>query len=116
MLMGQQLGMSQQCALAIQKASCILNCIKSSIASRSFSPSTLLTGDATWSTASSSGSPAQEIRRAVGFSSEEGQENGQRAGVHLPWNKAETVEVVQPAEAKAPGTPYCILSICTGGL
>lgn len=57
MLVGGILNMSQQSVLTVQKANCILGCIKRSVAGMSrwgFCPSTRSLWDPTWSAASSS--------------------------------------------------------------
>ena len=56
-------------------------------------------------------SSAQERHGPVGAGPEEGHKNDQRDGTPLLWGKAERVGVVQPGEEKAPGRPYCSLSI-----
>jgi len=45
---------------------------------------------------------------------EEGPKNDQRAGTPLPRGQAERAGAVQPREEKAPGRPYCGLSVLTG--
>jgi len=47
---------------------------------------------------------------------EEGHKNDQRDGTPLLRGKAERVGAVQPGEEKAPGRPYCGLSVLKGGL
>ena len=59
------------------------------------------------------GSPPQERFGPVRVVTKEGHENDQRAGTSVLWRKVETVAVVQPAEQKALGTPYCSPSVYT---
>ena len=85
--MNEKLDMSQKYALAAQKASCILGCIKRSVVSR------LLAGDSAALLCSGETSPgalrpalepsAQEGHGAVGAGPEEGHQNNQRAGTPL---------------------------------
>jgi len=42
---------------------------------------------------------------------EESHKNDQRVGTPLLRGKADTVEAVEPGEKKAPGRPYCSLSV-----
>jgi len=116
-LVGKKLDVSHQCALAAQKANCILGCIKRSAASRSREGILLplCSGE------TSPGvlrpvleCPAQEGHGPVGVEPEEGHKNDQRAGVPLLWGKAERVWAVQPGEEKAVGTPYSSLSVPEG--
>ena len=74
-MMGEKLDVSQQCALAAQKANSLLVCIKRGVASKErevTAPlgSALLCGPI-WSSAYKSEAPAQEKCRAVGGGPEE---------------------------------------------
>ncbi|KAK4832265.1 hypothetical protein QYF61_021664 [Mycteria americana] len=59
-------------------------------------------------------SSVQERHGPVGVGLEEGHKNDQRDGTPLLCGKAERVGVSQSGEEKAPGTPYCGLSIYEG--
>ncbi|GAB0207082.1 mitochondrial enolase superfamily member 1 [Grus japonensis] len=87
-LIDEKLNMSRQCALAAQKASRVLGCIKRGVTSRSreviLPLYSALVRPPTWSTVSSSlGAPVQERHGAVGESPEEGHEADQRSGAPL---------------------------------
>jgi len=58
----------------------------------------------------------QERHGPVGAGPEEGHKNDQRDGTPLLQGEAERVGAVRPGEEKAPGTPYCSLSVFKGGL
>jgi len=45
-----------------------------------------------------------------------GHRNDQRDRTSFLWGKAGRVGAVQPGEEKAPGRPYCSLSVLNGGL
>ncbi|PKU28404.1 hypothetical protein llap_21292 [Limosa lapponica baueri] len=114
-LVGENLNISQQCALAGQKANHILDCIKRSMASRLreailplYSVLVRLHQEycvQLW---------APHVR-PVGASPEEAQKD-ERAGTPLLGGQAERAGVVQPGEEKALGRPYSNLPIPKGGL
>ncbi|GAB0192667.1 hypothetical protein GRJ2_001732000 [Grus japonensis] len=107
-LMDEKLNMSQQCALAAQKANCVLGCIKSSETSRSREVILLLYSTLVrppCSTASSSGVPRTRRTQSCWSESRGGHGDDQRAGALLLWRQAERVRVVQPGEEKALGRP-----------
>ncbi|GAB0193227.1 mitochondrial enolase superfamily member 1 [Grus japonensis] len=107
-LIDEKLNMSQQCALAAQKASRVLGCIKSSVTSRSregILPLYSALVRLPCSTPSSSGVPRTRRTWSCWSKSRGGHGDDQRAGVPLLWRQAERVGVVQPGEEKAPGRP-----------
>ncbi|PKU27795.1 rna-directed dna polymerase from mobile element jockey- hypothetical protein [Limosa lapponica baueri] len=113
-LVDKKLDMTWQCALAAHKTNRLLGCIKRSVASRwseVIFPSTPLLQDPTWSTASSSGSRAQDRHGPVGVGLEEGHRSDHKAGTLFLSRKAKKVGLVQPGEEKALGRPYCCLSL-----
>ncbi|KAK4822099.1 hypothetical protein QYF61_009799 [Mycteria americana] len=119
-LVDGKLDVSQQCALAAQKANHILGCIKRSVASRSrgvilplypaLARPHLECCLQLWSPQHSKDMDLLEwVQR-------EGHKNAQRDGTPLLCGKAERVGVVELGGEKAPGRPYCGFSILTGGL
>ncbi|GAB0187207.1 hypothetical protein GRJ2_001186000 [Grus japonensis] len=81
-LVEEKLNMSRQCALAAQKAICILGCIKRSVTSRSREVILPLCSGETppGILCPPPGSPVQDRHGAVGASPEEGYKDDQRAG------------------------------------
>jgi len=73
-LVDKKLDMSQQCALAAQKANCVLGCIKRGVARREREVIVLCPG---------LGPPVQEGHGALGMGPEEGHKDDQRAGAPL---------------------------------
>ncbi|PKU42453.1 rna-directed dna polymerase from mobile element jockey-like [Limosa lapponica baueri] len=117
-LMDERLNMSWQCALAAQKANCILCCIKRSMASRSreviLPPCSGETPPGILQAALESST--QEGHGPVWTGPVEGHKNGQRAGAPLLQGQAERAGVVQPGEEKALGRPYGSLPVLKRGL
>ncbi|GAB0175459.1 cAMP-dependent protein kinase inhibitor alpha [Grus japonensis] len=107
-LIDEKLNMTQQCALAAQKANCVLGCIKRSVTSRSREGilplcSPLLRPPC--SAASSSGIPRTRRTWSCWSESRGGHRDDPRAGAPLLWRQAERVGIVQPGEEEAPGRP-----------
>jgi len=119
-LMDEKLDMTQHCAFTAQKASHILGCITSSVASR------LREGDSAPLLHSGKSPPGvlrpalepseQERHGPVGAGPEEGHKNCQRDGAPVLRGKAERVGAVQPGAEKDLGRPYCSLPILKVGL
>jgi len=86
-LVDDKLNMTHQCALAAQKANCILGCIQSSVASRAregILPFLLCFSETPPGVLHPALEPsAQERHGAVGAGPEEGNTNDQRAGIPL---------------------------------
>ncbi|GAB0199613.1 mitochondrial enolase superfamily member 1 [Grus japonensis] len=107
-LVDEKLDMSQQCALAAQKANCVLGCIPSSMTSRlreGILPLYSALVRRPCSAASSSGVPRTSRTWSCWRESRGGHEDDPRAGAPLLWRQAEGVGVVQPGEEKGPGRP-----------
>ena len=118
-LIDKRLDMSQQCALAAQRANRVLGCIRRSVASRSRGDSTplLCSGETSSGVLRSALEPsAQEGHGTVGAGPKEGYKNDPRAGAPLLWGQAEKVGLVQPGEVKAVWRPDCSLSVLKGSL
>jgi len=112
MLVDEKLNLTQQCALAAQKANCILGCIKSSVASRAREGilplcSALLRPHLEscvqiWSPQHSKDKDLLErVQRSA--------RKMIRELEHLSYEERLRVGAVQPGEEKAAGRPYCSL-------
>jgi len=117
-MIDEKLSITQQCALAAQKTSHILGCIKSSVASKSRAvillvysalvrppPGVLLPALEP---------SAQKRYGTVGVGPEKGHKNGQRDGTPLLRRKAERIRVAQPGEQKGLGRPYSAFQYLNG--
>ncbi|GAB0180991.1 hypothetical protein GRJ2_000564400 [Grus japonensis] len=104
----EKLNMTQQCALAAQKANRVLGCVSSSVTSRSregILPLYSALVRPPCSTVSSSGVPSTRRTWSCWSESRGGHGDDVRAGAPLLWRQAERVGLVQPGEEKAAGRP-----------
>ncbi|GAB0206145.1 hypothetical protein GRJ2_003080100 [Grus japonensis] len=108
-VLGDKVNVTWQCALAAQKATCVLGCMSSSVTSRSREGilplrSPLLRPPC--SAASSSGVPSTRRTWSCWSECRGGHGDAVRAGAPLLWRpQAERVGLVQPGEEKAAGRP-----------
>jgi len=99
MLVDERFNISQQCALAAQKANCILGCIKRSLTSRSRDLILLLYSAVVKPHLRPvPGPPAQEGHGFVGAGPEEGHEDDLRAGAPPLQGQAERAGALQIGE------------------
>jgi len=97
-LVDEKLNMSQQCALAAQKANHILDCIKRSVASRAREVILLLCSAPPGVLRPVLEPPTEEGRGCVGAGPEEGHKDDQGPGVPLLRGQAKKVGAVQPGK------------------